>query len=112
MSKLTVSAAGGAMPAEGLKTRRAALGALASLPALVAAPAAAFAAGVSIPDPIHAAIERHQKAWDRLTAAINPADEVLAKSEGRKVTDAERNEHEAALAAEEFRADGACRDAA
>jgi hypothetical protein len=46
MSKLAVSAAGGAMPAEGHKTRRALLTALASVPAL-AIPAVAIAATAS-----------------------------------------------------------------
>lgn len=44
MSKPTVSAAGGAMPAEGRTSRRAALGAMASLPALAILPGAVLAA--------------------------------------------------------------------
>ena len=50
MSKLTVSAAGAAMPAEGLKTRRAALGLMAS-----ALPVLALGAGAALASPANAA---------------------------------------------------------
>ena len=53
MSKHTVSAAGGAMPAEGFKTRRAALGAIAS-----ALPVLALGAGAALsPSPVDAAVD-------------------------------------------------------
>jgi hypothetical protein len=48
MPNALVSAAGAAMPAEGHKSRRAALGLFASLPALVAIPAIARASSPSL----------------------------------------------------------------
>jgi hypothetical protein len=66
-----------------LLNRRAALGALAGVPAL-ALPAVGLAA--SCHDPIFAAIERHRAAFAAYCASINPADEVLAAQEGREVT--------------------------
>jgi hypothetical protein len=74
MSKHTVSAAGGAMPAEGLKTRRAALavltGAIASAPALAAAaslavPVLASPAG---PSAVAVAIAAHKAVQGKLDA--------------------------------------------
>ena len=59
MSERMNSAAGCAQP-EGLKTRRAAIGALVSVPAL-ALPALSIAEPL---DPIFAVIERHKASWD------------------------------------------------
>ncbi len=80
--------------------RRAALGALAGLPALalVTAPAAALAKGF---DPIHAAIERHKQALAAFTEAIKRTDSVAARNEGREVTEAEEAAEEATSAAEQ-----------
>ncbi len=96
MSKRTVSAKGGALPAEGYKTHRAALGALAS--ALVIPKIAARAATA---DPIFAAIERHKTAW-RAVGALSPSiDDVAAMRKGREVARAERDAYERASATEE-----------
>jgi hypothetical protein len=94
MSKRTVSAKGGAMPAEGHRTRRAALGALAS--ALAIPKIGAMAA---LPDPIFAAIERHSAAW-RAVERLSPAiDVVAAMREGREITQADwgASEHGSAM---------------
>ena len=61
MSKPNVSAAGGAMPAEGQKTRRALIRLFGAAPAFAVLPAAAAASPV---DPIFAAIERQWR-WTR-----------------------------------------------
>jgi hypothetical protein len=72
MSKHPVSAAGAAMPAEGQKTRRAALGTLASLPALVILPAAAMAS--SIPTDADAELFALIAQWRGAEAQANAAD--------------------------------------
>lgn len=87
MPKIIVSAAGEAMPAEGLKSRRAALGALAHLPALAILPAAAAIAPV---DPIFAAIERHRAAFALYADLCARTDEAAAEQEGREITQVER----------------------
>jgi hypothetical protein len=78
------------------KTRRAALGALASLTAL-AIPAAAMVAPA---DPIFAAIEKHRLALAAFAAASNLTDDVKAEQEGREVTEADWTADDAALKAE------------
>ncbi len=93
MSKRTVSAKGGALPAEGYKTHRAALGALAS--ALVIPKIAARAATA---DPIFAAIERHKIAWRTVGALSRSIDDVAAMRKGREVARAERYAFERANA--------------
>jgi hypothetical protein len=96
MSKRTVSAKGGAMAAGGHKTRRAALGALAS--ALAIPKIAAMAA---LPDPIFAAIERHRSTWAAVEAMAPIVDEVAAMRKGRKVTQADWEASERASAMDE-----------
>ncbi len=96
MSKRTVSAKGGALPAEGHKTRRAALGALAS--ALVVPKIAAWTATA---DPIFAAIERHKIAW-RAVGTLSPSiDDVAAMRKGREVARADFDAFEWARALED-----------
>jgi hypothetical protein len=73
MSKRYVSDEGGALPADGHKTRRAALGMLAS--ALTIRKIGAMAAPA---DPIFAAIERHKAAWATVGALSPTVDEVAA----------------------------------
>ena len=86
MSKHPVSAAGGAVPAEGHKSRRAALGLFASASALAVMPAVAQPASLEV-DPIFAAIRRHNEAWRAFGAAGGRTDCVVAENEGRKVTE-------------------------
>ncbi len=76
MSKRTASAKGGALPAEGHKSRRAALGVLAG--ALVIPQIAATA------DPIFARIERHKVAWTAVGALSPDIDDVAAFEAGIK----------------------------
>jgi hypothetical protein len=80
MSKPTVSAAGGAMPAEGHKTRRAALRLFGAAPALAILPALAN----SPVDPVFAAIERHKVAWAAFVETCDPLDNVEGEQEGTK----------------------------
>jgi hypothetical protein len=85
MSKPTVSAAGGAMPAEGQKTRRAALALFAGAPALAILPAAAPAlALVSTASPLHpdAALLAMQSAIDAANEQLDAAIDALTKAEG------------------------------
>jgi hypothetical protein len=100
MSKQTVSADGGAMPAQGLPTRRAALSALAGIPALAILPAAARAAPTAV-DPIFAAIKRHKIAEAAYVATLNPIDEVQAREQGREITQDNRDAYVAAGQASE-----------
>jgi hypothetical protein len=91
MSKPTASAAGGAMPAEGHKTRRAALGALASVPALAILPAAGSAlAFASSASPVHPdaallamgpAIDAADRELDAALDALKAADEAYFDKE-------------------------------
>jgi hypothetical protein len=98
MSKTTASAAGGAMPAEGHKSRRALLRLFGAAPALAVLPAAAMFAkpAVCAPDPVFAAIAEHE----RLEAAFNV---ICAKYEDRgpdEMTDEENAEYNAAMDAD------------
>jgi hypothetical protein len=97
MSKHIVSAKGGAMPAGGHTTRRAALGALAG--ALATPTITLFAA--ALPDPIFAAIERHKAAWAAVGAMTRAVDEVAAIREGREITQADWDASERGSAMEE-----------
>lgn len=63
MSNFSISGAGGAMPADGRKTRRAAL-ALFAIPAFAVLPA-------SSADPVFAAIERHRAQWSAYVEATH-----------------------------------------
>ena len=67
MSKPTVSAAGGAMPAEGHKTRRAALALFGSAPALAILPAAASPSTATLT----ALIEARREAWAAFGLAVD-----------------------------------------
>jgi hypothetical protein len=87
MSKPTVSAAGGAMPAEGHKTRRAALALFAGAPALAVLPGAALASTAS---PVHPdaalfamrpAIDAADSDLEAALAALNPAEEAFFEKE-------------------------------
>jgi hypothetical protein len=101
MSKRTVSAKGGAMPAGGHKTRRAALGALASALAIPR-----ICATAALPDPIFVAIERHSAAW-AIVATMAPAvDEVAAMRKGREVSQVDWDAYERASALDEAALDG------
>jgi hypothetical protein len=116
MSKQTVSADGGAMPAKGLQTRRAALGALACVPALAILPAAALATPSTVEavrsvadgwikgpvgaDPIFAAIERHKATWTGYMDLSDRTDDVAAEEEGWRATQADREACDAASDAE------------
>ena len=95
MLKPTASAAGAAMPAEGHKTRRAALALFGAAPALAILPAAAMFAkpAVCAADPVYAAIAEHKRALAAFTA-------VCAKYEdfGRdEMTDEQTDEYDAAM---------------
>jgi hypothetical protein len=80
MSKPTVSAAGGAMPAEGHKTRRAALRLFAGAPALAVLPVAALASTAS---PVHpdAALFAMQLAIDAADRELDAALEAHSRAE-------------------------------
>ena len=92
MSKHTVSTKGGAMAAEGHKTRRAALRALVGASALAIPTISSIAAALA--DPIFAAIERHKAAYDAREAASFAMDDVINTS--REVSDAEWDAYERA----------------
>jgi non-ribosomal peptide synthetase component F len=81
-----------------IHSRRAALSALASVPALAILPVAAMAAAPV--DPVFAAIERHRAAWAAFDATCGRTDEVTAQEEGRAVTEADHDAYEAANAVE------------
>ena len=84
MSKLTASAAGGAMPAEGQKTCRAALALFAGAPALAILPAAASAlALVSTASPLHpdAALLAMQPTIDAADRELEVASEARNRAE-------------------------------
>lgn len=98
MPKPTISADGGALPAEGLKSRRATL-LLAGVSAAAVFPAAAIAASLEI-DPVFAAIKRHNAAWRLWSDAISRSDRAEARAEGREVTDADVEAFDAATDAE------------
>jgi hypothetical protein len=75
-------------------TRRAAIGALASLPALAILPAVAITA--TPVDPVFAAIERHKTAPKAFVVASNATDTVLAKQQTREITQADEDAFSAA----------------
>ena len=79
MSKLTASADGGAMPAEGHKTRRAALALFAGAPALAILPAGSALALASTASPVHpdAALFAMQSAIDAADREFNAALDAL-----------------------------------
>ena len=77
--------------------RRAALGALVSVPAL-ALPGAAMTTAV---DPILTAITRDRIAYVAFGASVNRTDEVKAAQEGREVTQASEDAYEAAIDVDE-----------
>jgi hypothetical protein len=77
--------------------RRAALGALVSVPGL-ALPAAAMTTPV---DPILTAIARDRIAYVAFGASVNRTDEVKAAQEGHDVTQASEDAYEAAIRVEE-----------
>jgi hypothetical protein len=92
----TVWASATALP----KSRRDALGLFASASAFAVTPVAAIAAGLEV-DPIFAAIKRHHEAWRAFDAACPWTDDVVAKREGREVTEADEAAYEAANETEE-----------
>ncbi len=79
------------------QSRRACLGALASIPAL-AIPAAVTAEPT---DPILALIARHKLARARFSETCNLTDEVRAREEGREVTAADDRAYETTSDAEQ-----------
>ncbi len=93
MSKHTVSAAGEAMPAQGLKTRRMALAILGGASAFGVRATVARTSGV---DPVFAAIERHKAAEAAFVATLNPADTIWARQHGREVADSDLSARDAA----------------
>ncbi len=54
------------------------------------------------PDPIIAAIERHRNGWKTFEEVCQITDEIMAKSQGREVTQEDKNAYEAANRAEEI----------
>jgi len=87
MSKNTPSSKGGAMSADGHKTRRAALRALAGASVLVVPTIGAIAG--SFRDPIFAAIERHKSAYEARGATSFAINDLINTPEGRAVSEAE-----------------------
>ncbi len=96
MSKRTVSAKSRAMSVEGHKTRRAALGVLASAPAI---PKIGDIA--ALPDRIFAAIERHSDGWIAVGSMSPTIDDVAAMQEGREINQADWEASEHASSTEE-----------
>jgi hypothetical protein len=87
MSKNTLSTKGGAMAADGHKTRRAALRALAGASVLVVPTIGAIAG--SVQDPILPAIARHKAAYETALALSFAIDDLINTPEGRAVSEAE-----------------------
>jgi hypothetical protein len=54
-----------------------------------------------LPDAMSAAIRLHRIAWDALGETCNLTDEVVAKQEGRVITEADELTHRAAMDAEQ-----------
>jgi hypothetical protein len=92
----TVRASATALP----KSRRAALGLFASASVLAVTPAVAQVASLEV-DPIFAAIKRHHEAWRAFGATCRRTDSVVARNEGREVTEADEAAWTAANDAEE-----------
>jgi hypothetical protein len=78
-------------------TRRAVMAGLAAAPV---AGLPAVAGAVAGNDPIFAAIERHKSAWRAFLPTCDLTDEVLAKQQGREVSEADEAAYEAAGDAE------------
>jgi hypothetical protein len=85
MSNHTVSTKGGAMAAEGHKTRQAALRALAGASALALPTISAIADAP--PDPIFVAIERHKAACNAREATSFPLDDLMNNPDAPGVSD-------------------------
>ena len=96
MSKHTVTTKGGAMAAEGHKTRRAALRALVGASALAIPTISAIADAIS--DPIFVAIERHKAAYNAREATSFALDDLM---NNREVSQAEWDACDRARAAED-----------
>jgi len=99
MSNHTVSTKGGAMAAEGHKTRRSALRALAGASALAIPTISSIAR--ALPDPIFVAIERHQVAYNAREATSFALDDLMNNPEARGVSDAEWDAYDQARATED-----------
>jgi hypothetical protein len=99
MSKHADSTKGGAMAAEGHKTRRTALRMLAGAGTLAIPTISAIADALS--DPIFVAIERHKAAYIAREATSFAIDDLMYNPEGRGVSDAEWDAHDRARAAED-----------
>ena len=99
MSKHADSTKGGAMAAEGHKTRRAALRALVGASALAIPTISAIADAIS--DPIFVAIERHKAAYNAREATSFALDDLMYNPEGRGVSQAEWDACDRARAAED-----------
>jgi hypothetical protein len=98
MSNHTACTKGGAM-AEGHKTRRSALRALAGASALAIPTISAIADAFS--DPIFVAIERYKAAYDARQATSFALDDLMYDPEGREVSDAEWDAYDRARATED-----------
>jgi hypothetical protein len=92
----TVRASATALP----KSRRAAIGLFAGASAFAVTPLGAIASGLEV-DPIFAAIKRHIEAWRAFGDTCSRADDVVARNEGREVTQADEAAYEASNKAEE-----------
>jgi hypothetical protein len=106
MSEHTASAAGGALPAEGHKTRRALLrlfgaAALAILPAAALVSSAASPA----PDPVYAAIAEHKRANAAFTAICTKYEDFGPED----MTDEQNAEYDAAMDADDDAMDDVAR---
>jgi hypothetical protein len=82
------------------RSRRAAIGLFAGSAAFAVTPLGAIAGGLEV-DPIFAAIKRHNAAWKAFGDTCPRIDEVIARNEGREVTDADEAAYEAANQYEE-----------
>jgi hypothetical protein len=99
MSNHTASTKGGPMAAEGHKTRRSALRALAGASALAIPTISAIADAFS--DPIFVAIERHKAAYDARQATSFALDDLMNNPEAREVSDADWDAHDPARVSED-----------
>jgi hypothetical protein len=82
------------------QSRRAALGLFAGASAFAVTPLGAIASGLEV-DPIFAAIKRHIEAWRVFGDTCQRIDEVIARMEGREVTEADEEAYAGANTAEE-----------
>jgi hypothetical protein len=99
MSNHIISTRGGAMAAEGHKTRRAALRTFVGVSAFAIRTIRSI--GSALGDPIFPVIERHLATWRAVEALVPTIDAVAAERRGREVTQADWDAYEGARTLED-----------